>query len=65
MREFLNLLAAICVLMLINDAIELALAYQKRQEKLNKEAIRRLRKNRKRLQPPKPVADILGSHSEI
>ena len=65
MKKIFKLWAGIIVLMLINDAVELVLAFQKRQKKLNREAVKRLRRNRTRLQPPKPVADILGSHSEI
>ena len=65
MKKILTVLTVISVLMLINDAVELVLAFQKRQKKLNREAVKRLRRNRTRLQPPKPVADILGSHSEI
>ena len=51
MKKIIKVLAAISVVMLINDAIELVLTIQKRQRKLNREAIKRLRKNRKRLQP--------------
>lgn len=65
MKKIFKFLAVISVLMLINDAVELVLAFQKRQKKLNREAVKRLRSNRKRLQPPGPIADILGSHPEI
>lgn len=65
MKKIIKVLAAISVVMLINDAIELVLTIQKRQRKLNREAVKRLRSNRKRLQPPGPIADILGSHPEI
>ena len=65
MKKIIKVLAAISVVMLINDAIELGLTIQKRQRKLNREAVKRLRSNRKRLQPPGPIADILGSHPEI
>ena len=51
MKKIIKVLAARSVVMLINDAIELVLTIQKRQRKLNREAIKRLRKNRKRLQP--------------
>ena len=65
MKKIIKVLAAISVVMLINDAIALVLTIQKRQRKLNREAVKRLRSNRKRLQPPGPIADILGSHPEI
>lgn len=51
MKKIIKVLAAISVVMLINDAIELVLTIQKRQRKLNREAVKRLRSNRKRLQP--------------
>ena len=53
MKKILTVLTAISVLMLVNDAIEVVLAYRKRQRKLNKEAIRRLMRNRKRIRARK------------
>ena len=37
MKKIIKVLAAISVVMLINDAIELVLTIQKRQRKLNRE----------------------------
>lgn len=51
MKKIFKAIAAISVVMLINDAIELVLAIRKRQRKLNREAVKRLRRNRNRLQP--------------
>ena len=51
MKKIFKVLALISVFMLINDAIELVFAYRRRQRKLNREAIKRLRRNRTRLQP--------------
>lgn len=48
MKKIMSVLAAIIALMLINDVIELVLAYQKEQKRLRREAIKRLRRNRLR-----------------
>ena len=53
MKKILTVLTVISVLMLINDAVEIGLAYRKRQRRINKEAIRRLKRNRKRRQERK------------
>ena len=55
-------MAAISALMLINDVIEIVLAYQKRQKMLKREAIRRLRRNRKRIRSRKS-AGLSGKDS--
>lgn len=50
MKKLLQFLAAICILMLINDGIELILASRKRQKRYRKEAIDRLKRNKVRLE---------------
>lgn len=56
MKKIMSVLAAIIALMLINDVIELVLAYQKEQKRLRREAIKRLRRNRLRAKARKYAA---------
>lgn len=46
MKKLLKFLAAVCFLMLLNDLIELILSYRKRQKRIRKEAIDRLKRNK-------------------
>ena len=48
MKKIVRFLAVLSVLMLINDVIQIVIAYRKRQRELAKRAARRLRLNRKR-----------------
>ena len=50
MKKLLRFLAVVCLLMLLNDVIEIFLAYKKKQERIRKEAIDRLKRNRARLE---------------
>ena len=49
MKKLLRFLAVFCLLMLLNDVIEIFLAHKKRQERIRKEAIDRLKRNRARM----------------
>ena len=49
MKKLLRFLAVVCLLMLLNDVIEIFLAHKKRQERIRKEAIDRLKRNRARM----------------
>ena len=46
MKKIVRFLAVLSVLMLINDVIQIVIAYRKRQRELAKRAARRLRLNR-------------------
>lgn len=56
MKKIVSVLAAIIALMLINDIIELVLAYQKEQKRMRREAIKRLKRNRLRAKARKSAA---------
>lgn len=48
MKKIVRFLLIIIVLMLINDAVQLEIAARKRRRELNRQAVRRLRLNRKK-----------------
>jgi len=48
MKKFVRLIVIVIAAMLVNDVIQTVLAYRKFQKKMQRQAIARLRRNRRR-----------------
>lgn len=48
MKKFVRLIVIVIAAMLVNDVIQTVLAYRKFREKMQRQAIARLRRNRRR-----------------